>query len=217
MKIFIDFDDVIFNAKRFKEDFIKVFQNNGVTRAEFENSYYTYSKRAQEWGKYYDPKNQIRVLRRRNQIDHEKLEKDLDLFLADLREYVFPDVYRFLESFPKKDLFLLTYGHVKFQKIKIKGAGVKKYFKKLLISKDNKINVIMETCKAYKFSPGEKIILIDDRPEQLERAERARKSVVTFHMCRPEGRYTNLICLDKDYEVNSLKETLGIIKGNNIK
>lgn len=214
MKIFIDFDDVIFNAKRFKEDLIHVFQRNGITRSEFENSYYTYSKKAQEEGKYYNPKQQIRVLKRRFQIDQYKLERDLDKFFSDLRSYVFPDVYLFLEAFPKKDCFLLTYGHIRFQKIKINGCGVRKYFRRLLISKDNKINIIREISEKYHFPSEESIILIDDRPEQLERTEETKKSVVTFHMCRSQGRYSNLICLDRDYEVKNLKEALNIIKEN---
>lgn len=215
MKIFVDFDDVIFNAKRFKEDLIHVFIKHGITRHEFENSYYTYPKAAQEMGKYYNPKDQIRVLKKRNSIDHKKLGKDIDKLMKDLKPYVFSDVYKFLENFRKKDLFLITYGHEKFQLAKIRGAEIGRHFRRILISKDNKINIIREASKKYKFSPKESVLLIDDRPEQLERTEKARKSVVTFRMCRPEGRYSDLICLDKDYEVKSLREALKIIKKKN--
>lgn len=212
MKIFVDFDDVIFNAKKFKEDLIHVFMKHGITRRDFENSYYTYSKAAQARGMYYNPKDQIDVLKKRSRVDHKKLNEDVDKLMKDLSHYVFPDFYDFLDNFFKKDLFLITYGHEKYQLAKISGSKIGRHFRKTLVSKDDKINTIKKAAKRYRFSPRETIILIDDRPEQLERAEKRKKSVVTFRMCRPEGRYSNLICVYKDYEVRNLREVSRIIK-----
>ncbi|HLN18696.1 MAG TPA: hypothetical protein VK255_00825 [Patescibacteria group bacterium] len=218
MKIFIDFDDVIFNAKRFKKDLIGVFSKNGITRQEFDNSYYTFQKKAQMEGRYYDPKNQIKVLKKRFKIDNKKLEKDLDVFLSDMKKYVFPDVYGFLSNFPKNDLFLITYGHVRFQKKKIRNSGINKFFRRTLVSKDNKINIVLESCRKYSFSPErEDILLIDDRPEQIEKTEAIRKKIRTFRMCRPEGRYSDLLCIDKDWEVKDLKEVQKIILQEKLK
>lgn len=218
MKIFIDFDDVIFNAKRFKKDLIDVFLKNGITRQEFDNSYYTFQKKAQVEGKFYDPKNQIKVLKKRFKINKEKLEKDLDYFLADMSKYIFPDVHDFLSCFPKKDLYLITYGHVRFQRKKIRNSGMSKYFKKILISKDHKVNIVLEECKKYGFSPEkEDILLIDDRPEQIEKTEEAKKKIKTFRMCRPQGRYSDLLCIDKDWEVKNLREIKKIIKQEKLK
>lgn len=216
MKVFIDFDDVIFNAKRFKHDLIRIFLKNGITRSEFDSSYYTFLKKDQDRGKYYDPKSQIRVLRRRSLINHKKLDLEVDALMENLEGYVFPDVPDFLNNFSKKDLFLITYGHVKFQKNKIKGAGIGKYFQKTIISKNNKADDILETVKKIKLSAEEGIILIDDRPDQIERAKRRNKKITAFRMCRKEGRYSDLICLRKDYEVKNLKEALKIIKDKNL-
>lgn len=212
MKIFVDFDDVIFNAKRFKKDLIKVFLKNGISKSEFNNSYYTFQKRAQEFGQYYNPKKQVEVLRRKNKIDGKKLNRDLDDLLVDLRKYVFPDVENFLKKFYKKDLFLITYGHVVFQMKKIKRAGLQKKFNRVLITKDNKIDKIIKFSKEREFSPKEKIILIDDRPEQLEKAKKKSKSIITFRICRPEGRYSDLICMEKDWEVKNLRSVFGVLK-----
>jgi FMN phosphatase YigB (HAD superfamily) len=217
MKVFIDFDDVIFNAKRFKNDLIKVFLENGITRSEFDNSYYTFAKKDQDRGKYYDPKSQIQVLRRRRQINHKKLNLKIDDLMGNLERYVFPDVAYFLGNFSKKDLFLITYGHVRFQKNKIKGSGIGKYFRKTIVSKKNKIDDILKIAGKIKLFPEEDIILIDDRPEQIEEVEKRKKKVTTFRMCRKEGRYSDLICLKRDYEVRNLREALKIIKKKKIK
>ena len=39
MKIFIDFDDVIFNTKLLKKSLVKIFSENGVPKKDFEESY----------------------------------------------------------------------------------------------------------------------------------------------------------------------------------
>lgn len=212
MKIFLDFDDVAFNAKKFKRDLIKIFIKNGISRSEFENSYYTFAKRAQEWGQYYDPKDQIKVLRRRDSIDNKKLQRDINYLMKDLSEYVFKDCYNFLKLFPRQDLYLITYGHVKFQKRKIDGSGIKKFFKRVIVSEGNKIDDIMRVIKEEKLPGDEEVVYIEDRPEQIERAKKQSKRVRAFHMCRPEGRYSDLVCENKDYEVGNLKEAMAIIE-----
>lgn len=212
MKIFLDFDDVVFNAKKFKKDLVKVFLQNGISRSEFENSYYTFAKRAQEWGQYYDPKDQVKVLRRRDSIDSKQLENDIERMMQDLSGYVFEDCYEFLKLFPKKDLYLITYGHVKFQKKKIKGSKIGRFFDKIIVSEGNKIDDIMRIIKEKRIPSYEVVVYVEDRPEQIERARKRTRRVRTFHMCRPEGRYSNLACQYKDFEVKNLRETLRIVK-----
>lgn len=218
MKIFIDFDDVIFHAKKFKKDLIGIFKKHGITRQEFNNSYYAFSKGSELEGKYYDPKKQIKILKKRFQVDNKKLQKDLDKFLKDLSGYIFPDVHYFLNNFSKSDLFLISYGHARFQRKKIRSSGMSKCFRKVLISKNNKMNIILNTCRKYGISPSkEDVILIDDRPEQLERTEQGKRRIKTFRICRPEGRYSDLLCVEMDYEVRNLREVFKIIKKEKMK
>ena len=39
--IFIDFDDTIYNTKRFKEEYYKMFEKSGVLKDVFEQTYYS--------------------------------------------------------------------------------------------------------------------------------------------------------------------------------
>lgn len=218
MKIFIDFDDVIFNAKKFRKDLIGIFGKHGITKQEFESSYYSFGKKEEMRGKYYDPRRQIKVLKKKYVVNNERLKKDLDAFLKDLRGYIFPDVRDFLDNFEKKNLFLITYGHAQFQKKKIVNSGMSRCFNKILICRGNKVDIINDVCKKRGITPGEEdILLIDDHPEQIAEAERVRRLIKTFHMCRPQGRFSDLICLEKDYEVRNLKEVLKIIKKEGMK
>jgi len=212
MKIFLDFDDVTFNAKRFKRDLIGVFAKNGITRSEFDNSYYFLSRKAANKRDYYDPKKQVTVLRRRNQINRKKLGRDIEIFMKNLSKYVFKDFYEFPKFFKKTDLYLITFGHQKFQAKKIEGSGIKKFFKKVIISKKDKIDDILGIIKKEKFSDSEKMFFIEDYPEQVEEAKKRSKRLHCFHMFRPEGRYSDLACASKDFGVKNLKEVLKIIK-----
>jgi len=132
--------------------------------------------------------------------------------MKNLGAYVFPDVKKFLRKFPKKDLFILSYGQLKFQKSKIKGAGIEKLVSKIFVTKRKKIAVILELAQKYAFSKKEAIILIDDHPEQFKMSRRARKIIKTFYLSRKEGRYGDLPCLERDYAVKNLKEVARIIK-----
>ena len=79
MKIFIDFDDVIFNTGKFKEDFLnKVFIKNGATQNDFTKTYYHFFKKNGQVDKYYDPKKQIEALGKKDYINGDKLEKDFN-------------------------------------------------------------------------------------------------------------------------------------------
>jgi FMN phosphatase YigB (HAD superfamily) len=161
---------------------------------------------------YYDPKNQALVLRRRGSINQKKLKEDLDKFMKDLSAYVFKDFYDFRKLFRKSDLYLITFGHPKFQAKKINSSGIGRYFKKVIISKKDKVDDIMRIMKEDKFSDSEEVVFIEDYPEQVEEAKKRSKRLKCFHMCRPEGRYSNLACRHMDFEVNNLKETLNILK-----
>lgn len=216
MKIFIDFDDVIFEAKKFKRDLVKIFETNGVAEKQFEETYFTFSKKDRAIGKYYDLKNQIKVLKKSIDFDQYKLEKEIGGFMQDLSGYVFSDCREFFETFPKIDLYLLSYGQPEFQAEKIDKAGIKKYFHKTLITKKDKIYAITDELRILKLPPEEKIIFIDDRPEQVEMVKLANDKIITFHLRRPQGKYRDMICENKDYEAENLKQILEIIKAKNL-
>ncbi len=212
MKIFIDFDDTIFNTKKFKHDLISIFLKHGVTLSDFENSYYAFQKPNKTKGLHYDPRAQIRALKKNNRGDGKKLEEEISVFLSKLETYVFGDVLKFLQMFPRRNLFILSYGHDVFQRKKIKGAGISGLVRRVFVNGNNKIELVMYLARKYAFSPKEDIILIDDRSEQLSRTKKTQQRVKTFHICRKEGRYSDLVCLEKDYSVKNLKEAARIIK-----
>jgi hypothetical protein len=212
MKIFIDFDDAIFNTKKFKQDLIGIFKRHGVTEREFKDTYYTFSVKSQSQGRHYDLDLQIKALEESQGVDGKKLKTAVDKFMNNLDAYVFPDVKKFLQKFSRKDLFILSYGQPKFQKSKIRGTGIEKMASRIFITKRKKINVILELARKYAFSKKETILLIDDHPDQFELSEKAKGRIMTLHLCRKEGRYRDLPCERRDYVTKDLMGVAKIIK-----
>lgn len=218
MKIFIDFDDVIFNTYKFKNKFFSIYREAGFTRKEVETASRNISSvvpKSKE--KPYSPHLHIKELKKIRPFNEVETENNVNKFLKDLRPYVFSDCLKLLESVSKNDLYLLSYGEINFQKRKIAGSGIGKYFKRIIITKDNKINQIGKISKAENFHPKEDILLLDDRPENLEKIERANRKIITFHVCRPEGRYSHLACRNRDFKVKNFKDVLKIIKKEKMK
>ena len=143
MKIFIDFDDVLFNTRDVKKDLISIFIDNGVSEQQFiEESY---------WDGRYNLKEQIISLEQKYKIDGQKLRKELKYFFEDLSKYVFDDVLPFLQKIKKENLFVISYGDKKIQTEKIQQAGIAGYFQEIVITHDkveaiNKILTKIENC-----------------------------------------------------------------------
>lgn len=96
------------------------------------------------------------------QINVNKLIKIIDDVLQNGYEFVYDDVVEFLLSAKKENkLILLTYtteGNLEYQKKKIFGSNIKKYFDKIIYTTTNKYTLNIN----YKDSA-----FIDDNPEEL--------------------------------------------------
>ncbi len=211
MRIFIDFDDVIFNAKKFKKDLIKVFIKNGISRPEFNRSYRGFSGNPRRKPGCYDPQEQIDFLSSEKDIDRKKLMKDIDSLMVDLKKYVFKDSYKFIKHFPKKELYLVTYGNKKFQEKKVRNSGIGKYFKRIVIINRPKADAIEKLIKRDKIKKGEGLYFIDDRIGHVKNVKKKYPRAATFFIKRKEGRYKDKKNKYCDFEAENLRDVLKVI------
>lgn len=201
MKIFIDFDDVLFNTKDFKEDLLAVFVKNGITKEQFKDSY---------WGKTYNLEKQIESIKKEYDVDSEKLEKDINSFLKDLKKYVFQDAHDFVEFVGKDYLFLASYGHKNFQYQKVKNAGLEDSFNQIVVTHNKKSEIIQNIIKEENLK-DETLYFLDDRIRYIEEVRDVLPEIKTILMKRPEGRYDdepNKYC---DHVAKNLNEVSDII------
>lgn len=202
MKIFIDFDDVLFNTKQFREDLVDIFKRNGVAEEQYEEEKY--------WDRKYNLKKQIKSLGDKYGVDTDKLTKDTDNLFVDTRRYVFPDVKEFLEKAEKTSLFLISYGDQEIQWRKIEKARLGDKFQEIIITGD-KVKAVEDVLKKYKDIKIRESYFIDDRSTYIDKMKNAFPEITTILIKRPEGRYNNesesSADMVTDSLVNFLKQT----------
>jgi len=181
MKIFIDFDGVIFNTKLFKKQLFKIFNDK---------SQY---KKFKKLGIPYSPLTHLKFLSKKRRVNYKKILATLNKLIRDSKKYVFSDAKKFLNHFPKSDLYLLSYGDLSFQRQKIKAAGVSKYFRRIVITDKNKAEIIRKLSKKDKFKKGEKMIFIDDKRKHVNEIKAMKdKNIIIFPNLKKSLRWFNI-------------------------
>ena len=211
MIILIDFDDVLFDTKRFKDDVIGLFLRNGIAKDVFDK-YYHNPKRNKSL-KTYDPWRQLEMIRTGESFDIGKIKKELEAFMGDTGNYLFKDSLGFMETFDKADIRIVSYGEENFQARKIAGCGAGSRCDRVFITEELKSEIIGKILEDGDFK-DDKIFFIEDRIEQIEDVKSRFPFVKTIFMRRPEGRYRDEPTKYCDFEVENLKEAEKIIKNN---
>jgi hypothetical protein len=209
MKIFIDFDDVIFNTGKFVINLRNFFQENGISEDLFRKYYYTEIENSEI--KLFDPWNMFERLEREQGFDAKNIREKFSKQLADLESFVFPDVAEFLKKMGKQNIFLISFGLPVFQNEKIVGCGVDKLVNGCIVTRGSKAVAIEKTIQQLEIPNGEQLIFIDDRVEQVQEIKKRFPACCTMLLCRKEGRYCDAKNEYCDYEVHSL-EAREIIK-----
>jgi len=202
-QLFIDFDDVIFNTKDFVRDLKKLFFTYGVTETQYTDTYYTCSPSEKGLLRKYDPIRQVDELGSIG-VDTIKLKKDINRFIKNINKYVFSDVQKFLSSFPDDELYIVSYGIGDFQTKKIMNSGIKKYFKKIIVTDDFKSVPVKKLLNSKAF-------FLEDRVEQLDDMKDNLPQVTTVFVKRAKGRYNDKKSDKCDYMVSNLAEAKKII------
>ena len=210
MKIFIDFDDVIFNTKQFVADLKIFFESNGIKEELFKKHYYNPDDSGEL--KLFNPWGMMERLEKEEKIDVTVLREKFTEHMKNLTEFLFDDVESFLSSIGKENVYLISFGLPVFQNEKILACGVDKLVSGCIVTKGTKSAAIKHLMENVKINPTEKIIFIDDRIEQVQDIKKAFPAAVTFLLCRKEGRYCDAKNEYCDYEIHSLKEAQEIIK-----
>jgi len=211
VKILIDFDDVILNTNKFRKDYKKVYAPYGINAAVFEQ-YYKKSVRYEKSIVLYDPEDHLKELKRGENIKITELRKSIYKFAANSRKYVFKDVKKFLFKFKKDDIIIITHSKSKFQKIKLKNSGLKKFVKKIIQTGKLKASSVKKLATQKIIKRGESVYFLDDRVEQINEVKKNNPSVITILIRRKEGRFRDEKTKFCDFEAKNLKAAYQIIK-----
>lgn len=117
-----------------------------------------------------------------------QMKKDILKFIEkECYKFLFPDTIRFLKKYTP-NLILLTLGEEGVQGAKVNGARIKKYFKEIIITPRLKVKDFRKII-IPKYV-GERLIFIDDKPNEVTSVEKKFPHIFTVRMKRPEGRFT---------------------------
>ncbi len=159
--IIFDFDDTLFDTALLKEDIFLEIISHGATKEQVLNSY----KKCNEKFGNYTLKEHINILN--NEYDL-KISEDIFSWFESLNftSYLFKETISSLEKLSEKhNLILLTKGDITFQKIKLEGVNILKYFKELFIVDGNK-EVFL---KDKYFTPP--VYFINDKESENEKIQ----------------------------------------------
>lgn len=217
MKIFIDFDDVIFNTGDFIAALNSVWRKYNISEEIIDHCYQLAKSPsiANRNFKVYNFERHLREMARAVKLDagqKKKMAAEAQKIIKNSRQYVFGDAVDFLQSFNKRDLYLISCGDVKFQGLKIKQSKIKKYFKEILITNNLKAEIL---APFVTDNDDEEIYFLDDRLEQIRDVKKRFPQVETVLVQREEGRHKCEKDKYCDFEVKNLVKAGEIIKMNN--
>jgi phosphoglycolate phosphatase-like HAD superfamily hydrolase len=209
MKIFIDFDDVLFNTAKFRQVFEELFITAGLTNEQFQETYQQARKNEQGIDGYNFNKH-IKLIGELDDVNGTELRKSINTFLESTKKYLFPDVMSFLEKYKDDghELFLVSFGSDNFQMKKIEGSGIQKNFTEIKIGQIDKAAEIQVIIEEYNLDMKEPMIFIDDRIEQIEEVKTELPDIQTILLQRSEGRYKFEVNQYCDYQCQTLQEVI---------
>lgn len=173
---FLDFDHTLFNTDEFFHvDVRGAFAHLGINPKWWEPSYL----KAKEKG--YSLEKHLETARRLSgeTLPLKEMKQVLRRSFSNLSAYLFPDVTSFLKTAKTKGaaLFLLSFGDPDWQKYKVIGAGLDKYFNKMSFvpKRDAKARFVKK--QAAEFS---RLIAVDNNPLELDLIKDAVPRTITY-------------------------------------
>ena len=153
--IIFDFDDTLFNTKKFKDDYFQLLTETGLTASEIQELYSSFSKTAQsKTNRGFED-----FLSQKGYPVTTSLKERFNSF--DLNVYVKHETVSTLENL-KKDfiLVLLTKGEEVFQTWKVNGSGLSSFFSEVITTEGNKEEILSQ--KSFL----EPVFFINDKSEE---------------------------------------------------
>ena len=179
MKLFIDFDGVLFNSKSFRNDLISEIQKSGFSFQEVSDTY-----NAECLDGNYLPMDHLLRLKGIKDFNIRLAEARIENLVTNCSKYLYADVADSLKLISKLKNYtveLITLGHPEYQPRKVKLSGIAKYFKEIHYTSRPKVEYLVEVMEK-----NDKFMIVDDRGDTLESVSKVFPKVSAIEMRREE-------------------------------
>jgi len=181
MTVILDLDYTLFDAAAFKEGIAGAF---GLPRDIFDSTLQKYFK---DKGLPFNAYTHLELLVKNGFISSAKEQaavKDLGKLLAKADDYLLPQAESVLKSLADAgwELVLITHGDKHWQQTKLDHLTISRYFQKMLVTEGDKADEL----EPYK--QKEKLVLVNDDPEELYHMSRQLPAARTFLVTGPYSR-----------------------------
>lgn len=186
MKIFLDFDDTLFNTRAAIESMKDIFAEHGISNELFQNAYNEVKIGFDRGERTYDFDAHIGKLQQYCSFDEIALRNSIRMFVEGGEKFLFPDVIGFLSDIKKSGHvpYILSFGTSDFQTAKIAGTDLAGFMEKTIVTADDKEKALQKEIQS-----DEEAWFFDDRMKYIENVKRAFPKVRTVLVSRKEGRY----------------------------
>lgn len=187
MRVFVDFDDVLFNTGAFVAHLKNIFADFGINEALFSETYEA-MRTVDHGGNFcYRFDKHVAKIREYKAIDEQALVGALEAALKNTEAFVFTDSKEFLQFLTKHghDVRVLSFGDQGFQTNKIQASGITPFVHEVIVTNEDK-EVAMSHVLGDSTDPA---YFFDDRVFFLESVKKAFPQVITVLVQRPEGRF----------------------------
>lgn len=201
MKIFVDFDDTIFDKScGFVQAYKDIFMRFGVEEKNFFDTLHFA-------GEFYTPqKHVMRIAKTQPSVCVEHILQNITQFLLQSQQFIFPDVVRSLQKFDRNDLIILSYGETDFQMQKIANSGIVKHVSDVIVTQGDKSR---EIEKYIQRDPDHDIVAIDDSVTHLMNIKQRFFTAMTIHKLK---NYEKCVVQTCDHHVQHFAEVCDILK-----
>jgi FMN phosphatase YigB (HAD superfamily) len=204
MKIYLDFDDTIFDTEGFKNELVRIFGAAGFSEKDFNDNY----EKSKEKAGGLDLDGLFNLFVEQGDFDVRKTRRTMDNIFANADVFVYDDFFDFAREFPKEDLAILSYGATLSQREKIENSKVVPYFREIIITNKGKEESFPDILRAY---PHEDIFFVEDKADQIDRVKAVAPFITAMKMERLQGRHRDTRSSSADYVVHDFREVADII------
>ena len=176
MILILDFDGVLFDSEKFKEDYLRIFSDAGIASDDVRIAYR--AGRAHPKGYHH-----VLTARTASHINAKELARRIQALLDTSPRYLYPDTKKFLQWCVRAGIILAIVSRgPAFQKKKIAASGITRSFKKItVIPKGPKSEAVHAIMRAH---PRHHATFVDDTAEVVDEVKQSLPTLTAVQMTR---------------------------------